>query len=310
MQRRADLWALRVLVLLALAATLWLAGPKAYAVLAARVQGGTASGARVELDRVDLIEAPSWLRGPVLRAFLVDLEPRLTEPPWNGVVRLMDDAAARALRTRLQASPWILSATIERRFPDRFRVTLGLRRPLLAVLVDGDCVATVDRDGLAMPPVPEATELPRAVLHHATAALAGREIEFGERFPDSRVIVAAGVAVEWYEGVCPLLDEPPPLCEIDATNLGHRYLADLTYSQVLIGLGRADGGIAHLHYGLARADGGPVPPATKAAILNEMLAEYPGLRGIVRGDLRRRNLWRNCISLRETGVPDPVRPGR
>jgi hypothetical protein len=198
----------------------------------------------------------------------------------------------------------VCDARLVRHFPDRFRVAIGVRRPRLDVVVDDRVVAMVDGDGIALPPSPTASGLPRTVVRQGPTAPAGG-VRYGAAFPDDRVLAAAAVAREWYEHVAPSLESPPELVEVDAANLGWRFIGDPEYSQVVVGVARADGGVVHLHYGLAWRQGGPVAAEVKAAVLAEMLAEHPGLLGLAGGDLRRRNLWRHCVVPDDSGNGAP-----
>lgn len=280
-------WTLRVVVIGAFLATVWLAGPRAWQVAAQRIAPTpAATGRPVALDRVRLLaNPPEWLRGPLLVALLEDLEPRL-----RGSVAIMDDTAAGALRSGLEASPWVTEARLERRFPDRFRVEFELRRPVLEVVAGERVVALVDSLGIALPAPVLRTGLPRTVVSSAPP-----DVVAGAPFPDHGVRAAAGVVREWNDEIRSAVADAPLLVEVDARNLGWRFVADPAASQIVVGLERRDGGTAFFHYGLAHADGGPVEPAVKAAVLGDLVREHPGLDGITGGDLRRRNLWRHCL---------------
>ena len=97
-------WLPRVVVLAALAATVWFAGPRAWRVLASRLnldsrEARSASmGPLVATARLAPLDVPDWLRGDLMRAVLQDFEPRLA-----GAVRLMDEPAAVRLQARLRS---------------------------------------------------------------------------------------------------------------------------------------------------------------------------------------------------------------
>src|SRR5262249_6140106 len=142
------------LLLLAFVATLWLAGPKAYAALASRfaARAGTSSPL-VDLGRVGVLELPSWLRGPLLQLCLEDLSPRL-----SGQVAIMDEGAALRTKAGLESSAFVRQVRLTRAFPDRFVVTLSLREPILEVHARQDAeapgnapVAYLDRDAVLLP---------------------------------------------------------------------------------------------------------------------------------------------------------------
>jgi hypothetical protein len=196
----------------------------------------------------------------------------------------------------------VRAARLERVFPDRFRVRLGLRRPLCEVVVAGGRRAVVDRDGIAMRPTEEPTELPRIDLRHEVGALVARPVRFGEPFPDDRVLAAAAVAAEWRDVIRASCPGAPRLLEIDPHNLGWRFLAHPSYTQIVVLLERSDGGVASFQYGLSEAHGGPVSAADRAEVLCKILAEFPGLAGIENGDLRLRNLWRQALRPRQRAV--------
>ncbi len=286
----------RLLVLIAFAATLAIAGPKTWRVARAALRADASSGVPVAVDRVGLVGAPDWVRGATLRAVLRDLEPRLGRD-----VRMLDDDGARALQRRLESSAFVRHVAIERRFPDRFRVALDLRRPAARLVVDGKQVALVDARGVLLPDGGEPLELPAIVLD-GPWILDPRDL--GRPVEDARVRAAVRVAVEWRDRIAPAVAAAPELVEVDARNLGWAYVADPRVSQIVVVLRRADGGVASFHYGRAEDDGGPVSAAVRADVLRRILAEFPGLAGIDRGDLRLLNLWREQLH------PQPVAQAR
>lgn len=267
-------------------ATLWLAGPRAYAVVKSRLHGVT-SGPVVELARVGVERVPDWLKGPVLEQVLLDLEPNLV-----GGVTFHDEAAARALCERVATTPWIAAAHIKRRHPNRFELVVELRRPVLAITADREVKALVAEDGVVLPAPPRVPDLPVVELPAGTVARVCRP---GEVCADGRVICAIGVAIEWRDDVARRIERAPALLEIDARNLGGRYIADPRYSEVAIALASRDGGAAWMQYGRSEADGGAVDARTKADVLQQILDEFPGLHGLSNGDLRLRNRWRDHV---------------
>ena len=121
----------------------------------------------------------------------------------------------------------------------------------------------------------------------------------GQLHPDPRVLAAAAVAREWRDEVAARLPEAPPLCEVDASNLDYRYLADRQTSEVRVALRRADGGVARFDYGHPPGQPWPrVAVADKVQVLRAVLSRYPGLAGVERGDLRFVNLWEDWLRVR------------
>ncbi|MCC6670806.1 MAG: hypothetical protein IT458_07090 [Planctomycetes bacterium] len=282
-----------VVVLGAFVLTLWFAGPRAFAVVEARIRAGSAAsrGPAVDLGLLAGLQPPQWLRDqPVLlRRILTDLEPAL-----RGRIGVLDDEAAVTLRAALEQSGWVRSAQIVRVLPDQFEVHLDLRRPVLQVYV-GDArlpAGHLDAGGAWLPGGGLDLGLPRTTVPVAPAASAG-----GAVHPDPILVAAAAVAVEYREVIAPLVPGAPALVEVDATNLGYRYLRSRdTYSEVEIALRRADGGAAWFAYGHPPGSAYPrTEPAVLAEVLGKVLAAHPGLAGIERGDLRLRNRWQDWL---------------
>lgn len=288
------IWAVRIAVLLAFAVALIGFGPRALAVLQSRAAAAERNSPRVLLDHVGFTARPEWLSGSLLARVARDLQPYL-----HGEVAILDEAAALALRDALQQVPWVAEARIEREFPDRFRVRFGLRRPVLEVQDEqGLPLCLVDREAVVLPHV-GGLAVPRTVLRRAGGAPSMRA-SFGQPAPDDRVVAAAAIAVEWRDELAPLVPGCPPLLEIDTTNLGERYVRRDDYPEVRVVLQRADG--APVVFGYGRAVGSPrpgVPVATKARVLAAILGEFPGLQGLVAGDLRFPVRWRSWLRPRQ-----------
>lgn len=302
--RSPGLWIVRAVVGAALVITLWLAGPQAYTVLAARV--GTAlrdAGPSVAISQVGVLGSPDWLEGPVLERVLFDLEPVL-----RGRLGWYDEAGIAELKRLAELSPWVRSAVLRRREPGQFALDLDLRRPLLGVVSKSHLVALLDRDACVLPVPRRRPELPIVDLPEV---LVESTMARGEVCADPMVVVAAHVAAEWMDQVLPRLaagasgaaSAPPRLLQIDANNLGGRFLADPHYSEVVVALEAADGATVWAHYGRAESDGGPVAAETKAWVLGQILADHPGLRGLGAIDLRLRNRWRDCLVARVGASP-------
>ena len=155
----------------------------------------------------------------------------------------------------------------------------------------------VDRAGVCLPPSRKPSGLPRVVLTGLPGYPAGgtREpVRLGMFHPDPVVRAAAAVAVEWRDEMVPLVPGAPPLVEVDASNLGFRFIADV--SEVRVGLRRSDGEVVYLAYGRppgARLE--RVPVETKARVLKQILDHAPGLMGVRGGDLRFENRWRDWL---------------
>jgi hypothetical protein len=289
-------------VLTAFALTTWLLGPRALDVLAARYQDLSERSPLVQLDRVGVRAKPDWLQGPLLLAVSKDLAPALQDQ-----IAILDEPAARDLQARLQLSPWVRGAVLAREFPDRFRVDLELRRPVLAVrTAGGEPLCLVDRDGTALPWFE--TDLPTVRLHREGGAPTLR-FEPGRRVDEPRVVAAAAIAVEWRDELAPRVSGCPRLLEVDTTNLGESWMRGRGYPEVRVILARSDGHAVVFCYG--RPVGSPLPRVavqTKALVLSKILARAPGLAGLVAGDLRFKNRWADYLQPRAAGVPDPDGP--
>jgi hypothetical protein len=302
-------WLARCLVLSALVATVWLAGPRAYAALASRLaaRAGAASPL-VDLGRVGILELPAWLRGPLLLACLEDLSPRL-----SGMVAIMDEGAALRTKALLEASPFVRQVRLSRAFPDRFVTTLGLREPVLEVHARQDAgaqdpvpLAYLDRDGVLMPAAG------RLGLPRVLAIEDPRKSQIGSVAEDPRLRAAAAVAVEWNELVLPKSPrDTPRLREVDASNLGMRFLADGKYSEIVLGLERPDHQLAWLAYTHPPGSKSPrVGPEVHARVLTALLKEHPRLEGVEFADLRLERRWRDWVRTTGPVAEDPVARGR
>jgi hypothetical protein len=295
-------WAVRIVVLTAFALTVWLCGPRAAAVLAAKLQLTPNTSPIVELDHVGFTERPAWLDRPLLLAVSAACSPWL-----RGEVPILDEDAMRQLRDGLASVSWIRSAAVERDYPNRFRLKLDLRRPVLAVRsADGDPLCLVDCDAVVLPWVD--TPLPVTYLHREGGP-PRVAIEPGQLTVDARVRVAAGIVVEWNERLAPLVAGCPQLLEVDTTNIGERWLRGPRYPEVRVKLARSDGAGVTFAYGRPVDSPAPrVPVHTKATVLAKILAQHPGLDGLVAGDLRFARRWADYLQPRPAGVRDPTGP--
>jgi hypothetical protein len=291
----------RITVLAAFAVTLWAFGPRAGAVLAARFRGVEQRSPTVDLDRVAVVARPAWLATPLLLQIARELQPFL-----HGGVPILDEASALTLRQQLAGVAWVQQVRLERVFPDRFRAAIDLRRPVLAVHAeDGSLLAEVDAEGTALPPV-VLPDLPAMQLR-ADGGAAPRSFEFGKAFPDARVQAAAAVAVEWRDAIAPLVSGCPMLLEVDATNLGYRFISHPRYPEIRVALQNAAGEAVWFGYDRAPTSTKPrVPAAVKAQILQQILHKYPALTGLTGGDLRFQLTWEKWL-LPAPGR-DPVGP--
>ncbi len=295
-------WAVWGVVLSALALTVWLAGPRAADVLAARYEQSARSSPLVDLDHVGFAVRPQWLDEPLLLAICRDLGPWLQDQ-----VPILDEGAARRLRDGLQTVAWVEDAKLERVFPDRFKVALTLRRPVLAVRdAEGQGLCLVDADARALPWVD--TALPFTTLHREGGA-GSMTWTAGALVDEARVRVAAAIVVEWRDQLVPLVPGCPRLVEVDCTNLGERWLRGPAYPEVRIKLARQEGQVATFAYGRPVDSVLPrVAVRTKAQVLSNILARRPGLNGLLFADLRLLRRWADYLQPREPGTPDPLGP--
>ncbi len=288
--------------LLALGLTVWLFGPRAASVVAAKAERATQHSPKVLLDRVGLAQRPAWLGEAMLLAVARDLGPWLQDE-----VPILDEDAARRLRDGLEGLPWVAAARIERVFPDRFRVVLDLRRPVLAVRdAEGEPLCLVDSEARALPWVEG--DLPVVRLHRAGGA-GSMTWQAGAVVDEMRVRAAVAIAVEWRDELAPLVSGCPRLLEVDTTNLGERWMRGPQYPEVRVKLARADGTPVTFAYG--RPVDSPLPRVavrTKAQVLAQVLHRRPGLEGLVYADLRMAQRWADYMQPRDPGVKDPFGP--
>lgn len=287
-------WIARVAVYGTFLVVAWFFGPRALHVLETRVAGASKHSPLVDRDRVELLARPDWLQGPLLIAVTRDLQVWL-----RGESTILDDSAARELMAGLATVPWVEETRMERVFPDKFKVAFGLRRPVIAVRDEtGKPLCLCDKNGISLPWVEDAG-LPDVVLRREGGAqtMQGRT---GEKAPDDRVIAAAAIAVEWRDELAPLVPGCPRLMEIDANNLALRWAKAPEYPEVRIRLQRVDGAPVVFGYDHPVDSKWPrVPVATKATVLKSVLQEFPGLAGLVSGDLRFERRWRSWLQPRQ-----------
>jgi hypothetical protein len=287
-------WLARIVVWSAFVTVAWAFGPRAVAVLGSRIQQGVRASPLVELDHVGLVARPDWLDDALLVAVSRDLQPWLV-----GASPILDDAAARALVQGLGSVPWVEETRLERVYPDRFRVLFGLRRPVLAVRdAQSRPLCLVDRNGTALPWV-DGARVPTTVLRSEGGSGTARG-RLGEPVGDDRVLAAAAVAVQWRDEIAPAVPGCPRLLEVDTTNLGLRWVRSPEYPEVRVSLARADGAPVVFGYGRPVGSALPcVPCAQKARVLAAILTEFPGLQGLVAGDLRFPQRWRSWLQPRQ-----------
>lgn len=287
-------WAIRIAVWSAFVLVAIAFGPRAVQVLASRVDVSSRNCPAVEFDRVGFVARPDWLSDDLLLAVSRDLQPFL-----NGSAPILDDAAARQLLAGLATVPWVEETRLERVFPDRFRVAFGLRRPVLSVRDElARPLCLVDRSGIALPWV-DGAQLPTTMLRRegGVGTVRGR---MGEVVDDDRVVAAAAIAVQWRDQLAPLVPDCPRLLEVDANNLGLRWVRSPEYPEVRVALARADG--APVVFGYGRPVGAALPCVAidvKAKVLRAILAEHPALDGLVSGDLRFEMRWRAWLQPRQ-----------
>ena len=287
-------WVARIVVWSAFVAVLWTLGPRAYAVLMGRVEAAPRGGPAVDLDRVGIADRPDWVTDNLLVAIARDLQPWL-----NGPLPVLDEAPARELLTALQQVPWVVDAHLERVYPDRFRIRFGLRRPVVAVRDErGRPLCLADRHAILLPWV-DHVPVPDVVLRRDGEQSGSMAGSLGEVAPDRRVRAAVDIALEWRDQLAPLVPDTPDLVEIDTTNLGYRWVHGIDYPEVRILLRGQDGARIAFGYGRPVDSRKPrVSVETKAFVLRGILAEKPGLAGLVAGDLRFRNRWRAWLQPR------------
>ncbi len=83
-----------------------------------------------------------------------------------------------AMKTRLEALPWVKSAKVDKKFPDTIAVNLVIRKPLVVSLVGG-AVLSVDETGLVFDVATDARGLDLPVI----SGVAFESLKPGSRFP-------------------------------------------------------------------------------------------------------------------------------
>ena len=97
------------------------------------------------------------------------------------------------------------------------------------------------------------------------------------------------------------------LVEVDATNLGERWIVGVQYPEIRVVLARDDGELVSFAYGRPPDSPLPrVPARTKALVLDNIVRERPGLAGLVAGELRLARRWKDYLQPRDPRLPDPV----
>lgn len=296
------IWAVRVIVVAAFVTTVWLYGPNAAAVLAARLGGEPATGPKVSLDHVGFGDRPAWLTEPMLISVAESVS------PWLGdKIGLLDEEPSRLMRDGLASTPWVRTVRVERVFPDRFRLHLELREPVLAVVTaDSEPLCLVDGEGVMLPWCDHALPFLRLYRDAGSPTMT---VQHGAVSDEPRVVVAAGIATEWREQLAPRVPECPRLLEVDATNIGERWIRGPEYPEVRVHLERMDG--QQVIFGYGRPVDSPlerVSVLSKAGVLAKVLAEHRGLEGLIAGDLRFAVRWADYLQPRKPGVPDPNSP--
>lgn len=291
-----------MIVIATFVVTVWLFGPDAAAVLAARLGGEPSTGPMVTLDHVGFGDRPDWLE----ESMLVSVAE--TVSPWLGdEIGLLDEDTSRRMRDGLLRTAWVRDVRVERVFPDRFRLHLTLRRPVVAVLAaDAEPLCLVDEHGVMLPWVDNSLPTLRLYSEGGAPTLA---VKPGMQSDEPRVLVAATIATEWREELAPLVKGCPPLLEIDATNLGLRWAVGPEYPEVRVHLRRVDG--QPVIFGYGRPVGSQldrVPVAAKAEVLRKILAKHEGLEELIAGDLRFAVRWEEYLQPRKPGMPDPNGP--
>jgi hypothetical protein len=298
----ARLWAIRIVVVTAFVLTVWLYGPRALAVMDQRIDQAAQSSPRVALDRVGFASQPQWMD----RAQLVSVSAALA--PWLGSeVPILADDALRKLREGLATVPWVEAAAVERVFPDKLKVSLSLRRPVLAVRDgEGKPLCLVDRTARMLPWV----DTPLPVVHlFREGGRTTMPVAPGRITHEPRVRAAVGIALEWRDELAPKVRSCPTLLEVDTTNLGEKWMRGPSYPEVRVKLARSDG--AGVVFAYDRPVDSPlsrVPVDTKAGVLKNVLEKHPKLDGLVAGDLRMARRWADYLQPRSAGVRDPNEP--
>ncbi len=295
-------WAVRVIVIVTFVVTVWMFGPNAAAVLAARLGGEPSAGPMVTLDHVGFAGRPDWLD----ESMLVSVAETLS--PWLGdEIGLLDEQTSRRMRDGLMSTPWVREVRVERVFPDRFRLHLALRRPAVAVLTaDSEPLCLIDELGVMLPWVENSLPTLRLYREGGSPTMT---VTHGAGSDEPRALVAAAIAKEWREQLAPLVQGCPALLEIDATNLGLHWAVGPEYPELRVHLRRIDGQPVIFGYGRpvgSRLD--RVPVAKKAEVLRKILAKHGGLEELIAGDLRFGVRWEEFLQPRKPGVPDPNEP--
>jgi len=300
-------WIVRLGALAVVAAVVLAFGPTAWRHVAHAASSRVAKdkSTPVALHRVGFRGAPRWLQSALLPEVMTELAPRIEGPDGDAELSLLDEAGARALIASLEASPWVVEARMERVFPDRMRLFLDVRQPVLTVEHSDLVRFSVDRRGTCLPPV-ASVALPVVRISGVWEEGAPAPT-LGTVHPDPRVHAALEVALEWRDQLVPLVPGAPELLEVDAFNLEERQMVGARDPDIRVVLRRSDGA------GVSFAWGRPpstqksrVPVGTKAQVLRAILDRYPGLGGLTGGDLRFQNLWERWLLPRQG--PDPVGP--
>ena len=214
-----------------------------------------------DVPEIKAAVAPPWADGRGVEIVRVDTED----------ITLFDRDLVKRVALELEACAWVREVTsVERIFPDKLRIRFEYRQPHVAVQ-RGAGFILVDEEGVRLPGV--YSEPPACERSARISGVNSSPPAPGQSWNDPAL--AAGMEMADYVARTSPLDQIG-VREIDVSNFGGRQDPRLTEVTLVSATG------CSLQWGRLpeTAQYGELEPGEKLENLREVLASYPGLRGL------------------------------
>lgn len=218
----------------------------------------------IDLATLRVADRPEWAGDALVSEFH-------TRGPLTGKMSIFDPDLVKNVSEHYAANPWVSRVlSVEKEFPNKLRVKVEMRKPLMAVEQRGRFVL-VDRDRVRIPG--EYAQLPK--FNFSVPKVIGVKSappEAGKRWDDPGVDAGAGVAAALLDN---RIDRQIAIAALDVSRVGkggrESEIVILAEDNVAIEWGRP-----------ATAGHGELPADEKILNLKGVLMSQPRLRGVVR----------------------------